>query len=219
LRYQALASDYDGTLAQNGRVELETIGALEAFRDSGGTTLLVTGRQIGELQSVFDRIDLFDCIVGENGALLYWPESGETELLAPPPSLPLVTLLRARGVEPLVQGQAILASLTTQEAVIIETLHEEGLDLTVILNKESLMVLPRGIDKASGLTAALARLGLAADTVAGIGDAENDLSFLRLCGYSAAVANALPELKAETNLVTNGAFGQGVAELAALLAL
>ena len=46
-----------------------------------------------------------------------------------------------------------------------------------------------------------------------IGDAENDHAMLALCGYGAAVANALPALKARAQLVTRGERGQGVAEL------
>jgi hydroxymethylpyrimidine pyrophosphatase-like HAD family hydrolase len=54
---------------------------------------------------------------------------------------------------------------------------------------------------------------LSADQAAGVGDAENDHAFLRLCGYSAAVANALPAVKAEANVVLKGSDGAGVSEL------
>ena len=47
----------------------------------------------------------------------------------------------------------------------------------------------------------------------GVGDAENDHPFLAACGLSAAVANALPALKAEVDLVTEGDEGAGVAWL------
>jgi ABC-type dipeptide/oligopeptide/nickel transport system ATPase component len=47
----------------------------------------------------------------------------------------------------------------------------------------------------------------------GAGDAENDHSFLSLCGCSAAVANALPVLKEEVDIVLSGDHGIGVAEL------
>jgi hydroxymethylpyrimidine pyrophosphatase-like HAD family hydrolase len=50
------------------------------------------------------------------------------------------------------------------------------------------MVLPSGINKASGLQAALEMLGLSARTVIGVGDAENDHSFLEICGLPVAVA-------------------------------
>lgn len=212
--YHALATDFDGTLAAAGEVDPVTLRTLEAFRDSGRRLVLVTGRRIEELLAVFARIDLFDCVVGENGALLYWPASGETELLAPPPPEQFVARLRSLAVEPLAIGRAVIATLTVREQQIADAIRESGAGLEITLNRESLMVLPRGIDKASGLAAALALLGLEAGTVAAIGDAENDRSFLRLCGCAAAVANALPDLKAEADIVTTAGFGRGVAELA-----
>ena len=48
----------------------------------------------------------------------------------------------------------------------------------------------------------------------GIGDAENDHAFLRLCGYGVAVANALPLLKENADFVTEDPRGAGVAALA-----
>ena len=44
--------------------------------------------------------------------------------------------------------------------------------------------------------AALARLGVHTAHAVAIGDAENDQPMLALCGYGAAVANAVPALKA-----------------------
>jgi hypothetical protein len=64
----------------------------------------------------------------------------------------------------------------------------------------------------SGLAAALAQLRLSALNVVGIGDAENDHAFLRACGCSVAVANALPIVKADADIVTNAPRGGGVVE-------
>ncbi len=50
------------------------------------------------------------------------------------------------------------------------------------------MILPPGVNKAIGLAHALRDLGLSPHNVVGVGDAENDFSFLRHCGCSAAVA-------------------------------
>ena len=73
LRYRAIATDYDGTLAEDGAVLPEVIAALEAFRAAGGKTLLVTGRELDELLTVCNCIKLFDRVVAENGAVLYTP--------------------------------------------------------------------------------------------------------------------------------------------------
>jgi hypothetical protein len=88
-----------------------------------------------------------------------------------------------------------------------------GLELQVIFNKGAVMVLPSGVNKASGLSAALSELGLSPHNVVGIGDAENDHAFLNLCECSVAVANALPALKETADFVTQGDHGAGVIEL------
>ena len=75
------------------------------------------------------------------------------------------------------------------------------------------MVLPSGVNKATGLTAALAELGISALQAVGVGDAENDHSFLNLCACAAAVDNALPALKETADVVLKGDHGAGVAEL------
>ena len=75
------------------------------------------------------------------------------------------------------------------------------------------MVLPTGVNKATGLIAALQELKLSAHNVVGIGDAENDLSFLSLCECSVAVANAIPSLKEQADYTTKAENGDGVIEL------
>ena len=75
------------------------------------------------------------------------------------------------------------------------------------------MVLPAGVTKASGLRGALAQLDLSPVNCIGIGDAENDLAFLELCGLPVAVANALPSVKGRAAFVTTGMRGAGVVEL------
>jgi hydroxymethylpyrimidine pyrophosphatase-like HAD family hydrolase len=96
---------------------------------------------------------------------------------------------------------------------VVEAIRELGLNHQVIFNKESVMVLPAGVNKATGLLAALDELGLSPDHVVGVGDAENDLVFLSRCGCGVAVANALPMLKREADFVTTSEAGQGVVEL------
>ena len=66
------------------------------------------------------------------------------------------------------------------------------------------MILPSGINKATGLAAALDEMGLSAHNVVGIGDAENDHAFLRAVGYGVAVANALPKLKETADRTMKG---------------
>src|SRR5262249_50560878 len=62
--------------------------------------------------------------------------------------------------------------------------------------------------------AALEELHIPPHVVAAVGDAENDLTFMRTSGLSAAVANALPSVKAIAHIVLGSGNGEGVAELA-----
>jgi hypothetical protein len=105
-----LATDYDGTLAHDGIVDEATADALGAFRRSGRKLLLVTGRELPDLIRVFPRIDLFDRVVAENGALLFEPATKKETPLGPEPSPELVETLRKKGVRPLSVGRSIVAT-------------------------------------------------------------------------------------------------------------
>src|SRR3954453_6576251 len=85
MRYLALATDYDGTLAHNGRVTESTLTALEALRASGRKLIMVTGRELPELKTVFPALELFDRVVVENGSLLYNPSTHHESLISEAP--------------------------------------------------------------------------------------------------------------------------------------
>jgi hydroxymethylpyrimidine pyrophosphatase-like HAD family hydrolase len=208
-----LATDYDGTLARDGIVDEATADALIAFRRSGRRLLLVTGRELPDLTRVFPRIDLFDRVVAENGALLFDPATRKESPLAPEPSPEFVETLRKKGVSPLSVGRSIVATWEPNEKLVLEAIREHGLELQIVFNKGAVMVLPPGVNKASGLKAACEDLGLSAHNVVSVGDAENDHAFLQASGYAVAVANALPAIKDEADLITKSARGAGVAEL------
>jgi HAD superfamily hydrolase (TIGR01484 family) len=213
MRYLALACDYDGTLATDGRVGDETVAALERLRVSGRRLILVTGRELDDLLSVFSHTHLFDWVVAENGALLYQPSGRLEKVLGGRPPEHFIQALRDRGVQPLSTGRVIVATWRPHETTVLEVIAELGLGLQVIFNKGAVMVLPSGINKATGLAAALRELGLSPRNVVGIGDAENDHAFLSLCERAVAVANALPALKERADFVTRADHGAGVAEL------
>jgi hydroxymethylpyrimidine pyrophosphatase-like HAD family hydrolase len=213
LRWQVIAADYDGTLANEGRVAKDTLQMLQRVRESGRKIVLITGRELESLQSVFTQLDVFDLIVAENGALLYHPSTGEEKLLGKILPVAFVERLRQSGANPLSVGRGIVATVRPYEAAVYRAIHDLGLDLQVIFNRESVMTLPVGVDKSTGFRAALAELGLASGSVVGFGDAENDFAFLSLCGFSVAVANAIPSLKERVHLVTSGEDGAGVVEV------
>lgn len=218
MRIHAIATDYDGTLAEDGRVARRVVDALFELRRAGRKLMLVTGRELDELLRVFPVAAEFDCVVAENGALLYTPHPGtgrspEERPLGEPLPHALVTELRRRGVGPIACGRIIVATWEPHAQAVRDAIAALGLQAQVIFNKGAIMILPRGIDKGTGLVAAARHLGLAREAIVGIGDAENDCSLFAACGVGVAVDNALPVLKARADFVTTGARGDGVIEV------
>ncbi|RUX98053.1 HAD-IIB family hydrolase [Mesorhizobium sp. M7D.F.Ca.US.004.01.2.1] len=209
----ALATDYDGTLAHDGTVARKTLSALKRFKKSGRKLVLVTGRELPDLKRVFSEVSLFDKVVAENGALIYTPASEEERVIAPSPEPKFVARLKKQGVKPLSVGQSIIATWEPHQATVLEVIKKMGLELEIIFNKGAVMILPSGINKATGLAAALQDLRLSPHNVIGVGDAENDHAFLQACGCSVAVDNAIPAVKDTANLVMRGARGKGVEQL------
>jgi hypothetical protein len=214
---RALATDFDGTLAHEGVVEPATLEALRRLRESGRKLILVTGRQFEELRLIFPAVDEFDAVVAENGAHVRWPAEQRDELLGQRPPPEFMTLLKEAGVTPIARGHVIVATFEPYEKAVLEVIKVMGLELQVIFNKGAVMVLPSGINKASGLKRVLKQLAINPQEVVAVGDAENDHAFFEYCGFSAAVANALPSVREHASWVSQRRYGGGVQELIDLI--
>jgi hypothetical protein len=212
MRHCALATDYDGTLATHGKVDEQTLCSLNRLLSSGRKLVLITGRELPDLKHAFPQLSLFARVIAENGALLYRPAAGEEELLCGPVPLAFISKLRRDGI-PLSLGRVVVATVEPHHDAVRKAIEESGLDLQISLNKGSVMVLPAGVNKASGLRRALAELELDPSGVVGIGDAENDRDFLNVCGCAVAVANALQSVKSSAHVVTTRAYGAGLVEI------
>lgn len=56
MRYLALATDYDGRLAHDGKVRPATVAMLKSLISSGRRLLLVTGRELPDLLQIFRKL-------------------------------------------------------------------------------------------------------------------------------------------------------------------
>lgn len=206
------ACDYDGTIAGHGHVEERTAQALARVRESGRKLLLVTGRMLPDLRSVCPDVDgMFDAVVAENGAVLYFPGSRETKVLGDPPEESLLEALRQRRVR-IDVGASIIATDEPFAEAALAAIRQTGVERTLVFNKGALMLLPGGVTKGTGLEAALAAMELSLHNTVCIGDAENDHVFLAMGECGVAVDNAIPALKERADYVTRAANGEGVVE-------
>lgn len=213
MRYHILASDYDGTIAHHETVSEETVNKLNQLKASGRKLALVTGREMPDLERVFPAFRVFDYIVAENGALIYNTATSTEELLGAAPEPAFVEELKKRGVGPISVGKVIIATWEPHEKTALDVIKEFGYERQIIFNKGAVMILPPGINKASGLQALLEKLNLSEHNSIAVGDAENDSAMFKVAECAVAVSNALPLLKETVDLVTESDHGIGVSEL------
>ncbi len=213
MRYLVLATDYDGTLANQGLVTEAVMEKLKQLQGAGRKGILVTGREMKDLVVVFPGYKIFDYIVAENGALIHETATGKETMLGPAPDLAFVRALQEKGVHPISVGKVIIATWEPYEQAVLDTIKTCGIERQVIFNKGAVMILPSGINKATGLQALLRVLHLSLHNTVAVGDAENDSALLQAAECSVAVSNALPALKAVSDWVTDAAHGNGVNEL------
>ncbi|HEY9464561.1 MAG TPA: HAD-IIB family hydrolase [Vicinamibacterales bacterium] len=213
MRYLVLVTDYDGTLATDGAVDESTLSALERLRMSGRRAILLTGRQLDDLLTVCPRLSLFDYVVAENGGVLYEPRTRQETLLGKPPSARFLRRLRELTGNAIGIGKVIVDTRVPHHSAVLQVIQEMGLELQIIFNRDAVMVLPAGVNKATGMDHALRKLGLSPHEAIGIGDAQNDHAFLERCECAVAVANALPTIREVAAFTTTGEAGHGVAEV------
>jgi hydroxymethylpyrimidine pyrophosphatase-like HAD family hydrolase len=213
VRFRALITDYDGTLAHHGIVSPAAIKALLKVTESGRKLVMVTGRELPDLHHVFPQLSQFHLIVAENGAVLYDPATKKKTVLAERPPDIFIQALSKRGVQPISVGDVIIATWQPHETTVLEVIKDLGLELAISFNKGAVMVLPSGVNKETGLKTALSKLDIKTEEVVGVGDGENDHAFLKACGCAVAVQNALPMLKAVADIVLTQVNGEGICEL------
>jgi hydroxymethylpyrimidine pyrophosphatase-like HAD family hydrolase len=209
IRVRALALAYDGTLATHDRLANATVAALVRARRAGLQLILVTGRTFFELTRVCSRLDLFDVVVAENGAVLHDPADNTIRDEGPPPPRRLIAALDRHAI-PFQLGRVLLATARSYETPVRRLLAEARVERDLVRNRASLMLLPPGVSKGSGVRHALERLGLSFHDVLAVGDAENDLELFAACGFAACPCDALAEVRRVADWVFPGDGGEAV---------
>lgn len=204
-----LASDLDGTLATEGKISTETWKMLRQAKMAGITLLLVTGRTLDSFVTEGPFMELCEAIIAENGAVVYFPRRETITLPFGHLDPRVLQRLEMMNV-PLERGMAIAATVVPHDEAILRALRESKSSANVEYNRESVMLLPPGATKGTGLRYALRELGYSLRNVVACGDAENDRSLFEAVEVAVAVANAQPALKAMADTVLDKPHGEGV---------
>ena len=198
---RVLACDFDGTGATDGHFAPELAGALAEARRNGLITLLVTGRVHEEVESLCGDLSVFDAVVAENGGVVCFPRQGRTIQLDEPPPADLLSALRARGV-PFHAGAVVVGTSGRHANDLFELVRQQGFDGQIVFNRDAAMLLPSGLNKATGVRRALEEIGRSPHNLVAFGDAENDLALFALSEVGVAACGAVPAInhKAEDRL-------------------
>jgi len=202
MKFRVLALDYDGTIAQNGKLDPSVKAAILEARVGGLVVVLVTGRILSELSRVAGDLGFLDAIVAENGAVLSF-SSGHSRLIGAPPPAVFLNELRRRRID-FLAGDCVVESDANLAPQILTVIRQLELPLSLLFNRNRLMVLPQGVSKGIGLRAALSTLRLSVHNAIGIGDAENDHDLLATCEIGVAVGWGSQALQQRADEVLEG---------------
>jgi hydroxymethylpyrimidine pyrophosphatase-like HAD family hydrolase len=187
MRFTVLALDYDGTIAGDGVLDPDVRRAIADVREHGITVCIVTGRTLDDLRRAAGDLRFVDAVVAENGAVVAFPNSGQSVILATSASQLLVNALRQRGV-PIQVGRCVIGADASFAHDVLTEIRDLELPYVLVFNRSRLMALPSGVNKASGFREALRTLRLSVHNTIAIGDAENDHDLLEACELGVAVA-------------------------------
>jgi hydroxymethylpyrimidine pyrophosphatase-like HAD family hydrolase len=187
--------------------------AIAELRAQDIIVVLVTGRILDDLRRVVGDFHFVDAVVGENGAVCEFPDSGYSTALGQPPPQGLLDALRHDGIH-FKAGRVVVEADAGEAPRILAIIRRLELPLVLVFNQSRVMVLPEAISKATGARHALTILRVSQHNVVGIGDAENDHQLLQACEVGVAVAWGSDALKEAADFVLPG---HGPADVAGFL--
>ena len=103
--------------------------------------------------------------------------------------------------------------LQITQALVPEIAH----DFDVARNVNGVELRPLGIDKGTGSQRVAELLDVPLTAMAGVGDSDPDLTYLRRVAFSGAPANATPAVRQFVNYVAKASFGAGLLEIVMLV--
>ena len=214
----AVVADYDRTLACESdgfRIRREVVEAINGF-SKRAIFIVASGREERAIKALAPDLSPTAWVL-ENGAKILL--NGKTYLLKPPD-----WETRREIIKNILEKERIYYSMgdviiyvngvVAHKARLERLLMDLG-DLE--WNRQDLMVLPRGVNKGSGVKKVLELLNFKGKVYA-IGDSENDLKLFEIADVKVAVSNAIEQVKAMADIVLDEPNGKGVIKFLSSLA-
>ncbi len=212
---KAIAVDIDGTITdQNRKINVNAINTIRKAENNGYPVILVTGNVLCAAKMVSVMVGTSGGIVGENGGYIHTRKKNIV-LGNINKCIPAYNYLKSKyPVEKTEFSDIRLSEIALIRNIDVETVKKNvsNFDVEVYDTKFALHLTDPDVNKGKSLQMVARDMGITADEIMAVGDSENDLEFLEVAGLKVAVANADPELKENSDYVTNKPYGDGTAE-------
>ncbi len=205
-----MASDYDRTISE----ERNNFFISEAVRERINAFskrhkfVVVTGRERRFIEKLAYGLNPTAWVL-ENGALILF---GEKVIYNVPENWPAIRYevgrrLEKSGIE-FTYGEVII--YINNSPKVEEILSD--LEVKVEWNRDDAMILPKGVNKGTGILTLTKVMGFKGKIIA-VGDSQNDITLFEVSDFKVAVNNALEEIKRISDLVLSRPDGEGIIEL------
>lgn len=230
-KIKAIAVDVDGTITDKDRkVCISAIEAIRTAEKLGIPTIIVTGNIFFYAYATATLIGATGGIVAENGGVISQLDDDGIEKIKVLGDFEktqkafdyLKSVLSKESSEDEIQmvddSDSRLSEIaiyrTIDENVIKSILNEskEDFGVEVYDTQFALHITDKNINKGSSLGIVAKKHGFGVDEILAMGDSENDIEFLSVCGFKVAVANADENLKEIADYVCKNKYGDGVKE-------
>jgi len=207
---QAIITDFDRTLSsKNGRIKSKLLKKMKSLEKP---FILVTGKKLEDVKELCKRYHVWQVVIAENGAIIYFPKTKKTVIFTSPYIQQAREILRNSEIL-IAFGQVIISSKVENMKKLKEILKPLRKKLSFQKNIDEVMILPEGVNKGESVSRVLEELEIKPEKTIIIGDAENDIPLFKIPGYRVAVANADRKLKKLADEVTKKSSEEGVIEV------
>jgi hydroxymethylpyrimidine pyrophosphatase-like HAD family hydrolase len=204
-------SDYDRTFTDETlHVAPGLAEAIGRLQEKGVLFSVVSGRKFPFMMDFYRSMGgLVDSFIAENGCIGY--AKGCRQVICEAGHRDELLQSLDRAAIPYDAGDVVI-SVHRRYLPGVEQVLAGYPAFHVIKNVDSLMLLPHGASKATGIRWLMDMYCVGTGEMACIGDAENDIDMRGLCSLMGAVANALPAVKMESDYICHDSFGYGLLE-------
>ncbi len=217
--FRAIIADFDRTLIEKpakavfdkNDIDIELF---QQLKKTGLKLLLATGRPLEYVIEMDRQIPgIWNCIIAENGAILYFPLSKRTFTITTETMQECRKRMAELDLPETTYGRVMIGAPIRFEKIIQNHLADIWDKLEITQNVDNLIICPLLVGKGYGVRIGLQYLGIDPERTIIFGDAQNDLDMFLNPGYKIAVQNADEKLKRLANHVTKEPANRGIREV------